>query len=722
MEQNGYNLTIIEKATDRLAVNLSVAACGVSTAEQCSIQANKENSLLKLENLKVESSLQELGEIELIRVNNAKDKHYQIWKMLIEKYHYLGHGKLYGLQIRYLIKSERLGWIGAISFSSPAWRLQAREDWIGWHEENRIKRLNRIICNSRFLIIPQVKVKNLASHVLSLGMRQVKKDWVEQYGIEPLLVETFVEKDRFLGTCYQAANFIHIGMTRGRGRQDCKNEHSLPVKDIYLYPLSSDAKEILCEGQPEEVIEEKKPCDWAEEEFGNAKLGDLRLTNRLMVIARDFYGKPRANIPQACQSRSKTKAAYRFLDSKESTMENILSPHYESTQKRIKEEKVVLAVQDTTSLNYSLHPATMNLGPIGSNGDATIGLMVHDTMAFNLEGTPLGLVNVQCWARDIEKYGKKHLRHKLPIEEKESYKWLASFKATAEVQKKCPQTVIVSVGDREADIYELFELALENNKNPKLLVRAEHNRSIMSEQKRLWEYMDSLSVGEVQLIKIPRKGNQPSREAALTIRYAEVELKAPCTKQEKKNIKVWAVLANEENAPESVTPLKWMLLTTIPVNTFKEAIEKLEWYTKRWGIEIYHKTLKSGCQIEQRQLGNADRIEACLAIDMVMAWRIYHLTKLGREIPDVPCTVFFEEAEWKALVSYKTKNPIPPSNPPSLREAVRMVASLGGFLGRKGDGEPGTKTLWLGIERLDDITAMWKIMVAEPPPCSLSPP
>ena len=403
-------------------------------------------------------------------------------------------------------------------------------------------------------------------------------------------------------------------------------------------------------------------------------------------------------------------------------MEAILSSHYQSTMNRIKEEGVVLAVQDTTSLNYSLHPATENLGPIGSRGNEVIGLMVHDTMAFNLEGTPLGLVNVQCWARDLEKYGKKHQRHKLPIEEKESNKWLVSFKSASELQKQCPKTVIVSVGDREADIYELFELALEGTKSPKLLVCAEHNRSLLNEQEHLWDYINSCPVSGIQRIKIPRKGNLASREAELAIRCGSVELKAPAGKQVKGNIKVWAILAQEENAPESVTPLKWMLLTTIPVNTFEESVEKLQWYTKRWGIEVYHKTLKSGCQIEQRQLGNADRIEACLAIDMVVAWRIYYLTKLGREVPDVPCTVFFEEAEWKALVAYKTKSPIAPSNPPSLREAVRMVASLGGFLGRKGDGEPGTKTLWLGIQRLDDMTAMWKVFVTELTPHSLSPP
>jgi hypothetical protein len=148
----------------------------------------------------------------------------------------------------------------------------------------------------------------------------------------------------------------------------------------------------------------------------------------------------------------------------------------------------------------------------------------------------------------------------------------------------------------------------------------------------------------------------------------------------------------------------------------KKQLKKIEWYSKRWGIEIYHKTLKSGCKIEQRQLGNAKRIESCLAIDMVIAWRIYHLTKLGREIPDVPCTVFFEEVEWKALVAYKTKNPIAPETAPKLRETIHMVASLGGFLGRKCDGEPGTKTLWLGLQRLEDITETYKIFKSSSPP------
>ncbi|MFO0855318.1 MAG: DUF4338 domain-containing protein [Candidatus Brocadia sapporoensis] len=164
------------------------------------VNTGKQEQTLYCEESRIECRLKGLGEIEIVRVCNSRDENYTHWKALIERYHYLGRGTLYGKQMRYLVRSEHFGWIGALSFSSPAWRLRAREKWIGWNEENRLKYLNRIVCNSRFLIVPWVKVKNLASRVLSMGMRQMKRDWAEQKGVEPVLVETFVEKGRFLGT------------------------------------------------------------------------------------------------------------------------------------------------------------------------------------------------------------------------------------------------------------------------------------------------------------------------------------------------------------------------------------------------------------------------------------------------------------------------------------------------------------------------------------------
>ncbi len=657
-----------------------------------------------------------LGEIKLVVVESKNRSLSRLWNDLMERYHYLGAGPLCGGQMRYLIESSVHGWIGGLAFSAAAWRVAPRDRWIGWSEEARKANLGKVVCNSRFLLVP--RVAHLASHVLSLCPQRVQQDWVGRYGVRPVLLETYVERDRFKGICYRSANWVHVGETQGRGRMDRHRTYSAPIKDVYIYALQRNARKQLCVEPPKPIRCRSWAAGvtqgWAEEELGEVDLKDRRMNKRLLTLAQAFYARPQANIPQACQTRAETKAAYRFLDHPETSMEALLEPHYQTTVVRMSREKVILAVQDTTSLNYSAHPATENIGPIGSYKDGAIGLFVHSTMAFNPEGTPLGLLDVQCWARDGADFGKKKRRHSLPIEQKESYKWLESFRKVAQAQKQCPETMVVSVGDREADVYELFELALSDPLGPKFLIRAEQDRLLAEGQGHLWEKMAQQEVSGIQEIQVPRQKNRPARVARLEVRFAEVTLKSPKNKKWRPELTLWAVWAREAEAPPNGERIEWMLLTTLPVSTFEEAVEKLTWYTIRWGIEVYHRTLKSGCKVEERQLGHADRIETCLAIDMVVAWRIFHLAKLGRETPDVPCTVFFEETEWQALVAYVTQNPKPPEKPPTLREAMRMVATLGGFLGRKGDGEPGTKSLWLGLQRLDDLSSMWKLLTAIP--------
>lgn len=670
----------------------------------------------------IRCSLADLGPVELVQVGSADSQASRLWNGLMNRYHYLGAGPLCGAQMRYLIHNPRYGWLGGLAFSAAAWRLAARDRWIGWAEPARRKHLGQVLCNSRFLILPQVRVPHLASHVLAACLKRLGRDWQARYGVEPVLVETFVDCARFKGTSYRAANWTSVGRTRGRGRQDGAHRATGTTKDVYLFALRPEARAILCAEPPRPVGDRPPPGDWAAEELGGAPLGDSRLAQRLLTLARDFYARPQANIPQACQSRAKTKAAYRFLEHDQTTLDQILAPHYEATVRRVTQEPVVLAVQDTTSLNYSTHPATEKLGPIGSRKEGLVGLLLHDTLAFTPEGTPLGLLDVRCWARDPQAFGKRHRRYELPIEAKESHKWLTSFQRVAEAQRRCPQTLLVSVGDREADIYELLALAVRDPAGPRLLVRAERDRLVTEGHAHVWDRVAAQPVGGVQELSIPRREKRPARVARLEVRFAQVRLKPPKRKPQLPEVTLWAILAEEVEAPGGEEPLRWVLLTTLEVRTFADATRCLAWYARRWGIEVYHRTLKSGCRIEQRQLGSAERIEACLAIDLVVAWRIFHLAKLGRETPDVPCTVFFEEAEWKALVAYVTHDPLPPVHPPSLRDATRMVASLGGFLGRKGDGEPGTQTLWLGLQRLDDITAIWKFMAINFAPHLLIPP
>jgi hypothetical protein len=658
----------------------------------------------------VHSTLAELGEVWLEAVDARQAVGSRQWWSMMRQHHPLGAGPLCGAQVRYVVHSSA-GVLGGLSFSASAWRLCARDRWIGWDDAARRAGLSKVVANSRFLILPTVQVANLASHVLSLALRRLCADWQTRYGICPVLVESFVDATRYRGTCYRAANWIALGSTQGRGRQDRTHQGERRPKQLWVYPLQADWREQLCSGQR---VPAQRPCeraqDWAEQEFGGCHL-EPRLQRRLLSLARDFYARPTANVPQACASRAKTKAAYRFFDSKHTSMQTLLQPHYQATQGRLAQESIVLAVQDTTSLNYTTHRAMQGIAAVGSWPNGPQGLHLHSTLTFNPQGTPLGFLDVQCWARNAQDFGKKSRRRGTPIEDKESNKWLKSYRAVAAVQPQLPNTVLVSVGDREADVYELFREASLTAQGPKLLVRAAHNRQLQNEQARLWEHLQSLPIAGVQILQVPRRGTQPARAAHLAIRFAAVNLQAPVRDHPHgPAIPVWAVFAQEQDAPAGVQPLEWLLLTTLSVESVEQASEKLLWYSRRWGIEVLHRTLKSGCRIEQRQLAHADRLEVCLAIDLVVAWRVYHLSKLGREVPQAPCTVCFDEAQWQALMVFSTKNPVPPAQPPSLREALRRVAQLGGFLGRKGDGEPGTQTLWLGLQRLDDIVAMWQVM------------
>lgn len=651
----------------------------------------------------IEMTLAALGPVELVRVDSTAQS--RLWRELMA-HHPLGAGPLCGAQLRYLVRSAA-GYLGALSFSAAAWRLAARDAFIGWDDATRRARLAQVVNNSRFLILPTVKVPNLASHVLSRAAARLPRDWQAHYGVRPVLLETFVEAARHRGSSYRAANWMEIGATCGRGRQDRQHAARGTAKRIFVRPLCGHWRQQLAAEGPPGAASRAPPArsgDWAEQEFGQAQLPDARLKRRLLGLARDFYARPSANVPQACGSRARTKAAYRFFDHPDTTMDTLLASHYAATAERIGREPVVLAVQDSTSLNYTAHAATAGLGPIGNHRDGPQGLQVHSTLAFTPQGTPLGFVDVQCWARDANDFGKKVRRKRTPIEQKESNKWLKSYRATAAVAACHRGPQIVSVGDREADIYELFDLASRDGHGAQLLVRAEHNRALAHEQQRLWPTVQAQPVAGVQVLAVPRQGSRAARQAPLEVRFAAVSLNAPHGHRSQAPIAVWAVLAQERDAPAGVKPLAWMLLTTVPVATVEQAVEKLQWYAQRWGIEVLHRTLKSGCRIEDRQLGNAERLEACLAIDLVVAWRIYHLTKLGREVPQAPCTVCFEQPQWQSLMIFTDRNPVPPREPPTLREATRRVAGLGGFLGRKGDGEPGTECLWRGLQRLDDIT------------------
>ena len=661
---------------------------------------------------KLEGSVKELRGLKLVLVS-SKDRELDLqWKKLVATHHYLGYRPLCGAQTRYLIACEH-GYVGALGFSAAALYLKARERWVGWSHAARQCHLPKVVANSRFVIAGGVRVNNLASKVLALALKRLPEDWAQAYGYKPLLLETYVESKRFAATCYRAANWIYVGKTCGRGRQDRAHREKKPIKDIYLYPLAADCQKRLCE-EPGPARRSPKPCtqppkppqDWVEEEFGQVRLRDRRHRSRLFTVARDFYGQPGANIPQACHSRAKTKAAYRLFEHKAVKIDAILASHYHSTMERIARDKipVVLAVQDTTSFNYNRHTDMAGLGPINNHVDGAQGILLHDTMAYTTQGTAMGLVDIQVWARDPQQFGKRATRAKRPIEQKESSKWLKSFQGAARLQRQLgAATTVVSVGDREADVYELFLLAQSDPFHPKLLIRAEQDRCLQDSDANLWRYMESQAVAGTRLLDLPRTKGRAPRHCVLEVRFARVELQTPKRHRPREALSLWAVHVKEIDPPSAKEAIEWMLLTTLEVNNYEQALEKIDWYNKRWGIEEYHKTLKSVCRIEDRQLGDRTVWQNCLAIDLVVAWRIEHVKKLARTQPQAPCTIAFDEREWQAVFALQRPNQPLPSTPPSVREITRLTAELGGFLGRNSDGEPGSITLARGLQRLHDI-------------------
>jgi hypothetical protein len=449
--------------------------------------------------------------------------------------------------------------------------------------------------------------------------------------------------------------------------------------------------------------------DWALHEFAGAELPDRRLHQRLHMIATAFAQKPTASIPQACGSWTEAKGAYRFFENDAIVPGTIRQPHHQATLQRVRSHRIVLAIQDTSALNYSTHPSTQGLGPIGSHSPKTIGLLLHSTLAVTPTGQPLGFLHNAVRAR--RKGGLASSRHQRKLADKESYKWVESLSACQQVAPLCPDTLLVNVTDREGDLYELFVEALRVVAPAKvhLLVRSRHERKLEDRSKTLWQEVARQRVASTLKVRVGRHGDQPNRLASLSVRFCAVQLRAPARKAEQPSIQLWAIEAREVHPPKGVTPIVWHLLSTLPVTCAQEAIQRVGWYAQRWQIEVIHKILKSGCQVEQRQLQTAQRLERALSVDLVVAWRILALCKAARELPDDPVSQWLPSAQWQALWSHVHQRTDPPKNAPSVRQAVRWIAQLGGFLGRKGDGEPGTTTLWRGLEQLEAMTKMWQL-------------
>jgi hypothetical protein len=437
------------------------------------------------------------------------------------------------------------------------------------------------------------------------------------------------------------------------------------------------------------------------------------LNRRLVKLVDDLLHAPEASVPQASGDWAATKAAYRFWDNPRVRPDRIRAAHRDGTRERISAHEAgpVLAVQDTTNLDFTDHPGTTGLGYLA--GKHRRGLWLHSALAVTAAGVPLGLIDQRTWTRDPSALGKRALRNKKETAEKESQRWLDALAATEAALPA--ETTVVTVADREADFYDLF--AAPRRPGSHLLIRAKPRRRVRHVERLLGAAVRANPAAGTIRVDLRRGDDRPPRRATLTVRFAALDIAPPSTHPRRKHLphlRLTAILVEEEGPPAGRKPVRWWLVTTLPVATLADAERAVRWYTLRWLVERYHYTLKSGCRVERLELETAERLDRAVATYAVVAWQLLWLTYEARRAPEGSCEAVLPREAWQLMHRVVHKKEPVPATPPSLKEAVRQVARLGGFLARRGDGEPGVKTIWRGLRRLADLVEGWTLARENP--------
>lgn len=531
--------------------------------------------------------------------------------------HPLGDRPLCGAQLRYLITCSA-GYLGAAGFQSGGFALQARDRWIGWGEATRRGNLDRLVANTRYLILPSVSVPHLASHVLGMLVRQLPEDWQARYGVRPLLLETFVHPD-YKGTCYKAAGWECVGKTAGR--------RDGVAKTVWLRALAPRAREALRHGAARLPSERRQRSDnWVENEFGGLPVWDARLKQRLQQVVEEFWSHsqspPSSDAPV---DRAREMGAYRLFRNPKVTLSTLLAAHRQAVIDRIDAHRLVLVPQGATTIHYS----DCLLG----GKRRAVNVLLHHSQALTACGMPLGVVSAEAWSDDS---AVQTTQRRLPCTSQTARNAYAELQALA---LQAPNTTLVSIADCANDLFDLFALARHPD-SPRLLVRAIRRgkqptidaAATLALQATQTAGIDAVTRLALQL---PRQDGQQSRRAELELRFAPVRIEPPGRTQETP-LDLWAVQLIEPHPPANTVSVDWLFLTNVPTTTGEAALERIRWYSARQDIAAFHRALKTGCGIDNRKLSYSAHPEAYLGIDLVMAWRIWHLASQGRTDAEQP--------------------------------------------------------------------------------------
>jgi hypothetical protein len=455
-------------------------------------------------------------------------------------------------------------------------------------------------------------------------------------------------------------------------------------------------------------------CKWAKEELSGINLGDERLDRRTLQLLSAASRQPQSSINKMFHTRKEVQACYRFFSNDLVDETKIFAPHREKTVERIKKHPIVLCISDTTSLNYTTRKTLKDSGYISSNNAQ--GFFLHATIAVTPDRLHLGIVAQKFWARQKEKPVTRIHQDNLPLAEKESYRWLEGYVASCVVAESSKDAQIIHITDREGDLFEIYA-EYQSRKAAGIaadyIVRSNHNRTVYPEDKSpntlYSELEESKILGEIGFDIINRKDNKP-RHVRQSVQALPVKIKSRYG-SDKPNVKAElnVIYLAEINPPTGEKPVNWCLLTSLPIDSQEGIMSIVQYYLCRWEIEVFFKTYKSGCKVEEKSLRSAERLYPLFSLLLIVAWRVNFLVHMSRLRPEISCEVFFEASEWKAGYIAATRNREHPPNPPTMREMIGYVARLGGHLGRKSDTAPGCKAIWVGVCKLANYADAWDL-------------
>lgn len=453
---------------------------------------------------------------------------------------------------------------------------------------------------------------------------------------------------------------------------------------------------------------------WFDDELAGCSLADERLNKRLRKLLAQIGSSMGQSIPLVCQDWANAKAAYRFFSNERVSEADILAGHFQSTHDRTAATAgLLLVLHDTTEFTYRREkPEAIGITKsINSGRDkagrlrahTVCGILMHSSLVVTTEGLPLGLAAVKFWTRKKFK-GTNALKKKInptriPIEEKESIRWLENLKQSTELAGDPGRCV--HIGDRESDIFELFCTAQEVGTH--FLVRTCVDRLAGDGDHTISEEMAEVEVKGLHRVEV-RDNNGDLDEAILEIRYRRIRVLPPIGKQKRYPALTLTVLhAEERGTPKNREKIDWKPITDLPIRSRKDAIEKLDWYALRWKIEVFHKILKSGCKAEEAKLRTAQRLANLISIYCIVSWRVFWMTMLNRSNPHAPPALALTETEIGLLDHLVQDMPQKPPRRRTLSHYLTKIARLGGYLARASDPPPGNTVMWRGLSRLTDI-------------------